>query len=147
MSLPKVSVIIINWNGLADTAECLESLRRIAYPNYETIVVDNDSSGDDAQILQERFGESIRLIASPENLGFAGGANLAIREAIDRGDEYVLLLNNDVTVHPQFLDELVRAAEELPDAAALCPKIYFHDRPDIICSTGGRVNAWAGTAQ
>ncbi len=144
--LPKVAVIVINWNGLADTTECLESLQGIAYPNCETVVVDNGSSGDDAQILLERFGESIRLIASPENLGFAGGANLAIREAIDRGVEYVLLLNNDVTVDSRFLDELVRAAEELPDAAALCPKIYFHDRPTVICSTGGRVNLWAGTA-
>ena len=59
---PKVAVIIINWNGLADTAECLESLRGIAYPNYETIVVDNGSSGDDVRVLQERFGESVELI-------------------------------------------------------------------------------------
>jgi GT2 family glycosyltransferase len=144
---PKVTVVILNWNGLADTSECLESLRAIAYPNYQTIVVDNGSSGDDAQVLQERFSDSIRLIASPENLGFAGGCNLAIREALTEGADYMLLLNNDVTVDPQFLDELVRAAEGLPDAAALCPKIYFHDRPSVICSTGGRVNPWAGTAR
>ena len=144
---PKLAVIILNWNGLADTVECLESLRGIAYPNYETIVVDNGSSGDDVRLLRERFGEQIRIIASPDNLGFAGGANLAIREAIGRGDEYVLLLNNDVTVDSRFLDELVRAAEERPDAAALCPKIYFHDRPAVICSTGGRVSPWAGAAR
>jgi GT2 family glycosyltransferase len=144
---PKVAVVIINWNGLADTSECLESLRTIPYPNYQTIVVDNGSSGDDAQILQEHFGDSIRLIASPENLGFAGGCNLAIREALAGGADYVLLLNNDVTVDPRFLDELVWAAEGLPDAAAVCPKIFFHDRPTIICSTGGRVNPWAGTAR
>jgi len=147
MSLPKVAIVIVNWNGLADTTECLESLQRIAYPNYETIVVDNGSSGDDVRLLRERFGDSVHLIACGENLGFAGGANLAIREAMNRGDDYVLLLNNDVTVDPQFLDGLVRAAEGRPDAAALCPKIYFHDRPTVICSTGGRVNAWAGAAQ
>jgi hypothetical protein len=147
VSLPKVTVIIINWNGLADTTECLESLRGIAYPNYRTIVVDNGSSGDDVRLLRERFGDSIRLIASPDNLGFAGGANLAIREALADGADYVLLLNNDVTVDQQFLDELVRAAEERPDAAALCPKIYFRDRPAVICSTGGRVNPWAGAAR
>ena len=145
--LPRVAVIIINWNGLADTTECLESLRGIAYPNYETIVVDNGSTGDDVPVLQERFGDSVHLIASGENLGFAGGCNLAIREALAGGADYVLLLNNDVTVDPKFLNEMVRAAEELPGAAAVCPKIYFHDRPTVICSTGGRVNAWAGTAQ
>ncbi len=144
---PKVTVIVLNWNGLTDTCECLESVRIITYPNYETIVVDNGSSGDDVRLLLERFGEQIRIIASPENLGFAGGANLAIRETINRGDDYVLLLNNDVTVDQKFLNEMVRAAEELPDAAALCPKIYFRDRPKVICSTGGRVNPWAGAAR
>jgi GT2 family glycosyltransferase len=143
----KVAVVILNWNGLADTSECLESLQAIAYPNCETIVMDNGSSGDDARVLRERFGDSIRLIASRENLGFAGGCNLAMREALAKGADYLLLLNNDVTVDTQFLDELVRAAEGLPAAAALCPKIFFHDRPTIICSTGGRVNPWAGTAR
>lgn len=146
-SSPKVAVVILNWNGLADTSECLESLRAIAYPNYETIVMDNGSSGDDARVLQERFSDFVHLIASPENLGFAGGCNLAMREALAKGADYVLLLNNDVTVDPRFLDELVGAAQGLPDAAALCPKIYFHDRSTVICSTGGRVNPWAGTAR
>ena len=143
----KVTIVVVNWNGLADTTECLESLQGIAYPNYEAIVVDNGSSGDDAQLLQERFGDSIRLIVSPENLGFAGGANLAIREALAGDADCVLLLNNDVTVDPEFLDGLVEAAERLPRAAAVCPKIYFHDESTVICSTGGRVNPWAGTAR
>jgi hypothetical protein len=144
---PKVAVVVINWNGLADTTECLESLRGIAYPNYETIVVDNGSSGDDVRVLRERFGDSVHLIASGENLGFAGGCNLAIREALAGAADYVLLLNNDVTVDPMFLNEMVRAAKELPDAAAVCPKIYHHDRPNVLQSTGGRVNSWAGTAR
>ena len=146
-SLPKVAIIVVNWNGLADTSECLDSLQALTYPNHRTIVVDNGSSKDEAWALQERFGDSIRVIASEENLGFAGGCNIGIRHALEDGVDYVLLLNNDVTVDPQLLDALVRAAGELPDAAALCPKIYFHDRPTVICSTGGRVNVWAGTAQ
>ena len=144
---PKVTLVVLNWNGLADTSQCLDSLRRITYPSLETIVVDNGSSGDDARALRERFGDSARVIASPENLGFAGGCNLAMREALAGDADYVLLLNNDVTVDRRFLDELVRAAEGLPDAAALCPKIYFHDRPTVICSTGGRLNPWAGAAR
>ena len=144
---PKVAVVILNWNGLADTSECLDCLGAVTYPNFQTIVVDNGSSGDEARALQERFGDCARVIASPENLGFAGGCNLAMREALAEEPDYVLLLNNDVTVDRRFLDELVRAAEGLPDAAALCPKIYFHDRPTVICSTGGRLNPWAGAAR
>ena len=144
---PKVTLVVLNWNGLADTSECLDCLGAVTYPNYQTIVVDNGSFGDDAKALRERFGDSARVIASPENLGFAGGCNLAMREALAGDADYVLLLNNDVTVDRRFLDELVRAAEGLPDAAALCPKIYFQDPPNVICSTGGRVNPWAGAAR
>ena len=50
---PSVAVIVINWNGVADTSECLESVRSITYPSYETIVIDNGSSGDDARVLEE----------------------------------------------------------------------------------------------
>jgi len=145
--LPKTAIIVLNWNGLADTCECLNSLRTITYPNRDIIVVDNGSSGDDAQVLQERFSDFIGMIVSPENLGFAGGCNLGIRQALALGADYVLLLNNDVTVDPSFLAEMVRAAEELPDAAALCPKVYFYDRPTVICSTGGRVHPWVGAAR
>ncbi len=144
---PRVAVIILNWNGLADTCQCLESLRAVTYPNYDIVVIDNGSSGDDARVLQEKFPDSIRLIASPHNLGFAGGCNLGIRQALAAGADYVLLLNNDVTVDPPFLGEMVRAAESLPDAAALCPKVYFSDRPTVICSTGGRVYPWLGAAR
>ena len=144
---PSVAVIVINWNGVADTSECLESVRGITYPSYKTIVIDNGSSGDDACVLEERFGDTTQLIVSEKNLGFAGGCNLGIRHALATDADYVLLLNNDVVVQPTFLEELVRAAEGLPDAAVLCPKIYFHDHPTVICSTGGRVNPWAGTAR
>ncbi len=146
MDRPKVTVVIINWNGLADTSECLESVRTIMYPNYQTIVIDNGSPADDAHVLGERFGDSMHLIASEKNLGFAGGCNIGIRYALGRGADYVLLLNNDTVVDPAFLSGLVQAAEEIPDGAAFCPKICYYDRPRVIHSTGGRVNAWMGRA-
>jgi hypothetical protein len=144
---PQVFTVILNWNGLADTRECLESLRRIDYPNYRTIVVDNGSEDAEATALRSEFGDSIELIESPANLGFAGGMNLGIRQALERGADYVLLLNNDTTVDPGFLSELVSAVDALDDAAAACPKAYYYDEPEIIYSTGGSVNLWTGTAR
>ena len=107
---PKVSIIILNWNGLKDTIECLESLKKISYPSYEVIVVDNASQGNDTDILEEKYKNRIKLIKNKENLGFTGGNNVGIRQAIEDKSEYVLLLNNDTTVEPDFLEEITKTA-------------------------------------
>jgi len=62
LSRPKVSIIVLNWNGLKDTIECLESLKKITYPNYGVIVVDNGSEGNDADVLEERYKDYIKVI-------------------------------------------------------------------------------------
>ena len=71
MSHPTVSIIVLNWNGLKDTMECLESLKKITYPNYNVIVIDNGSEGDDAKILTEKFGDYVHIIQNDKNYGFA----------------------------------------------------------------------------
>lgn len=144
---PRVAIVILNWNGVQHTLACLRSLKRITYPNYEIIVVDNASQGDDVAILRQASGGGIRIIENDRNYGFAGGANIGIRQALERGAEFVLLLNNDTMVDPAFLTELVQAFHRLPQAAAVCPKIYHWDRPGVIQSTGGRVSLWRGRAR
>jgi len=144
---PHVSVVILNWNGLGDTRECLQSLRSVSYANRRVIVVDNGSQGGEATALREEFGDAIHLIESETNRGFAGGANIGIRQALEQRADYVLLLNNDTIVDPAFLSERLRAARSLPDLAAACPRTYFYDRPEVIYSTGGSVNIWTGTAR
>ena len=145
-SQPLVFTIILNWNGLADTRECLRSLKSVDYSNNHVVVVDNGSEGAEAAALRAEFGDSIHLIENPTNLGFAGGANAGIRFALENSADYVLLLNNDTTVDPAFLSELVAKTEARSDAAALCPKAYYHDEPEVIYSTGGNVNLWTATA-
>jgi len=143
---PKVSIIILNWNGLADTIECLQSLREVVYPNYSVIVVDNASRGDDVRILRERFGDYIQVIPNDKNYGFAKGNNVGIRYATEKGTDYVLLLNNDTTVDPEFLTEMVTVAEADKEIGIVCPKIYFYDRPDVACFDGGlKISLWWGT--
>ncbi|MFQ5472790.1 MAG: glycosyltransferase family 2 protein [Dehalococcoidia bacterium] len=144
---PLVSVVILNWNGIADTRECLESLKSVSYPHMRIILVDNGSENDEAGKLDSEFGEMAELIRSDENLGFAGGANLGIRQAMDDGAEYVLLLNNDTIVDPEFLSRMVDSVRPLPDFAAACPTAYFHGQRDVIYSTGGSVSLWRGSAR
>ncbi|MGQ9628534.1 MAG: glycosyltransferase family 2 protein [Anaerolineae bacterium] len=146
MTYPKVSIIILNWNGLEDTVECLESLKKITYPNYEVIVVDNGSQGDDVRALRERYRDYIHIIQNEKNYGFARGNNVGIRYALDKGTDYVLLLNNDTVVAPDFLDVLVGAAQSDERIGIACPRIYRYSQPEKVCFDGGaRVHLWWGT--
>jgi len=144
---PLVSIVILNWNSLEDTRECLRSVRRIAYSNRRIIVVDNGSAAPEAAALRDEFGDALAVIESETNLGFAAGANLGIRHALENRAEYVLLLNNDTIVDPTFLTALVGGAESRGDGAAYCPKTYFYAQPEMIYSTGGSVSAWTATAR
>jgi glycosyltransferase involved in cell wall biosynthesis len=80
-SLPKISIIILNWDNYYDTAECLRSLRSIDYPNYQLVLVDNGSSDGSADRLKKDFAE-IDLIKNESNLGFAEGNNIGIKHAL-----------------------------------------------------------------
>ena len=147
MNHPKVSIITVNWNGLDDTKECLESLKKLNYPDYEVIVVDNGSGGNDAQVLKDKFGDYIQLIRNDKNYGFGEGFNTGIRYAVANSQpKYILIINNDVVVHPALLDELVRVAEGDEQIGIVGPKIYYYDyegRKDIIWSAGGKIERWA----
>jgi hypothetical protein len=125
---PKVSIILLNWNGLEDTTECLESLKRITYPNYEVIVVDNGSRGNDAEVLQEKFGNYVHLIKNDRNYGFSGGNNIGIRYVLNNSSpDYILLLNNDTVVDTNFLTEMVKVAERDSSIGMAGAKIYCYD--------------------
>ncbi|MBM3156029.1 MAG: glycosyltransferase family 2 protein [Chloroflexi bacterium] len=137
----KVSIIILNWNGLDDTVGCLQSLKEITYKNYNIIVVDNGSKGNDAEILKSKFGEYIHIIENDRNYGFAGGCNIGIRYAMRNFEpDYILLLNNDTTVAPDFLSEMVNVAESDPSFGIAGAKIYFYHEPNKIQAIGGQIN-------
>jgi GT2 family glycosyltransferase len=140
MGLPKVSIIILNWNGLNDTIECLESLKRIVYPNYEVIVVDNASSGKDVEILNKKFKNYMKLIKNDKNYGFAEGNNIAIRKIIKDGkSKYVLLLNNDTTVDKNFLNELIETAEGNNRIGVVGSKILYYYDKNKVWFSGGKI--------
>ncbi|GAG89310.1 unnamed protein product, partial [marine sediment metagenome] len=112
MNQPKVSIITLNWDGLEYTIECLASLKKITYPNYEVIVVDNGSKGNDAQVLEEKFGDYIHIIKNDMNYGSRGGVNIGMRYFLNNSNsDYLLLLDNDTVVDPEFLTEMVKVAE------------------------------------
>lgn len=131
-SYPLVSIITVNFNQTNVTREFLASLESITYPAFEVIVVDNGSKDSSITDLQVEF-PWIHLMFTHQNLGFAGGNNVAIRVA--KGD-YILLINNDTEVTPGFLEPLVRTFEQKPDAGLVSPKIIYFNRDERIQYVG-----------
>lgn len=138
LSQPKVIIIVLTWNRLSDTMECLESVKKLAYPNYEIMVIDNGSTDGSAEAIATRHPE-ITLIKNESNLGYAAGNNRGIEKALRMGCDYVFLLNNDTTIDAACLDELVNSAESDSRIGAAGPKIYLHQKPSLIWYAGGDI--------
>ncbi len=129
--LPKVSIITVNFNQEEVTCAMLESLRHITWPNTEIFVVDN-ASANNCDIIKQRYPE-INLIKSETNLGFAGGNNLAIRQATGN---YILLLNNDTIVTPGFIEPMLDSFARNTDAGIVSPKIVFYYSEGLVQYAG-----------
>ena len=122
MDTIQLSIITINYNGLKDTCELIETLP-LEEKSIEVIVVDNASTQDEANVIKERYPQ-VKVIRSKENLGFAGGNNLGIKAAQGK---YLFFLNNDTLFRPQTSDfrPLITRLESSPKIGMVCPKIKF----------------------
>ena len=125
---PKVVVILLNWNGLADTLECVAPLRRLNDPNYQVVIVDNGSGGNDVQILMREAPEC-HVIENGRNEGFSEGNNIGVRYGLAEGADYFLILNNDTLVAPELLDILVGTSVQDREIAIVAPRIDYYDEP------------------
>ncbi len=128
---PLVSIITVNYNQAAVTADLLRSLSCLHYRHFEMIVVDN-ASVEPSVFLKDEF-PFITYVASKENSGFAGGNNLGLRYA--KG-EFVFFINNDTEVTPDLVDTLVHHLRQNPSCGMACPKIKFFQQPDTIQYAG-----------
>ncbi len=145
----KTIAVTVNWNRVEDTLACIASLRAQRPVPPQVIVVDNGSSDDSVAQLRATVPE-VMLIPSKRNLGFSGGYNLGIQQALALGATHVLIINNDAILAPNALATLLQYAA--PDVGALSPVIY-HALPNrVIWSLGGRThpltleksNSWVG---
>ena len=136
---PLVYIIVLTWNGKKDTIECLNSLRRVKYPNFKVLVVDNASSDGTEETIKLEF-DTIEYIKNKENLRFAGGNNVGIEYSLCRNADYILLLNNDTIVDEYFLNELIITAESDPQIGMVGPKIYYYSERNRIWYAGGRID-------
>ncbi len=142
---PLVTIVIVVWNGLEDTLECLRSLDADRYENKGVLVVDNGSSDGTAERIQQE-GFQVSVLSCPLNLGFTGGNNVGLAEARRRGAKYAFLLNNDTTLQPDALSRLVEAAEIRGASGLLSPVVHYHDSPEEVWFSGARLTLYRGEA-
>ena len=133
---PSVWIIVLNWNRPQDTLQCVSSLRLLDYPSYRILIVDNGSTDDSVEQFRELTG--VELLVSEENAGFGVGNNLGIEYALAHGAEYTLLLNNDTTVSPSLISNLVRIAEADAQIGIVGPTIYYAGDPSQVWFSGMR---------
>jgi GT2 family glycosyltransferase len=134
-----VYIIILNWNGWRDTVECVESCKKLSYPVFRILIVDNGSTDDSETKIRQHFPD-IEFLQTGANLGFAEGNNVGIRYALGQGASYVWLLNNDTIVDAESLVALVRLAENDMHVGMVGSKIVYHAAPKMLWFAGAVLN-------
>lgn len=132
---PHVVSVVLNWNGRDDTLRCLESLAATTWPAHTILLVDNASADGTCEAVRDRFPE-VRVVRNAENLGFAGGNNVGLREALALEANFAFVVNNDTVVEPACIELLVEEAQRLEPVGAVCPLIVFEEPRDTIWFAG-----------
>ncbi len=135
---PRVAVVILNHNGKRLAERCLQSVFASTYPHKDVILVDNASTDDSVAYLHTRFPD-LHSVRNTENLGVTGGRNQGFREAIQRGTDYVLSLDNDAYIDAHFIHAILQVAQCEARIGVLGPKAYDADAPHLIQCAGGRI--------
>lgn len=131
-----IYVLVLNWNGWHDTLDCLASLDRLHDQEHHVLVIDNGSSDGSAARLRAARPD-VEIVEIGENLGFGGGNNCGIRIALERGADFVWLLNNDTVVDPGALEALIDEARRSEDIGLVASLILRREQPEIIQAWGG----------
>lgn len=137
--IPKVTVVIPHYNGENILRRCLKSLLATHFDGFKILIVDNGSQDNSIRMVKTEFPE-VEVIESRKNLGYAGGCNLGIRSS---DSKYVVLLNNDTTVEPDWLTLLIKMMEKDNRIAAVQPKILSIQHPeqfDYCGAAGGEID-------
>lgn len=141
VNMPKIGIVISNYNGWRDTRVCLESLRHQTFRDFEVILLDDASTDDSVQQLSGMLDDNVVFLPQTRNQGFAAINNLGIRRALADGADWVMLLNNDTACAPDMLETLLR---QTPPDGVSCPKMLFMDPPDEIWFAGGTLDRKTG---
>jgi len=140
-SAPLIYIVVLHWKDDLRTQTLLRSLQQVSYSNFRVLVVDNGSQNGSIERLRSEF-PAYDFIVNESNLGFSRGCNRGIRVAQANAADYVLLLNNDMEVEPDFLNAAVAVGENDHSIGLVTGKILFGDRRNVIWQAGGRIDGF-----
>lgn len=140
-----VAIVLVNWNSYAVTNDCIQSLYQISYPNYQIIVTDNGSTDGSGAAL-EKDHPTATVLYNEKNTGFTGGNNTGLVYAIEQGYDYIMMLNNDTFVEPNFLEPLVAYMDAHPNTGIIQPRIHFNHNRNLLWDGGSYFSKWLGYA-
>lgn len=144
-SLPRVSVVVLNYNRQFALLECIASLKASTYRNFDLLVVDNRSRDKSLEMLRKEHPDVAYTLA-PANLGYAGGMNFGLRIALKQNPKYMFMLNSDTYVDPNAMAHLVEAMDAHPRAALANGTFLYYDEQDKIWYAGGEIVSWRASA-
>ena len=145
MPSPSVIVTILNFNRASETVECVKSLQACHFKSFAIVIVDNGSTDRSVELLRSEL-KDVEIVSTGRNLGYTGGVNYSVTEARKKNPTYILVINNDTVVEPDFLNYLVDAMESNKNAAAAGGTIYYHYDKTKVWYAGGRLIPWRGLA-
>jgi len=134
-----LAIIILNWNGISDTLDCISSVKKNSFKDFQIIVADNGSADNSIDIIKTEYPE-VTIIDNKKNLGFAEGNNRAIDYAINNSFKFIFLLNNDTTIDQHCLRSLMLSYASLPTDSILGCKICYSTDKEKIWHFGSKWN-------
>lgn len=145
MDKVKVGIIVLNWNGKEKTLSCLKSLEKITttQAQVQVLVIDNNSTDDSVSQIKKDFPH-LELLVNDQNYGYSGGNNVGIQKLLNKDTDWVLLLNNDTVVEPDFLDNLLKFATSRDKIGIVGPMLKFKRGFEVFYDLGGSVNPLFG---
>ncbi len=129
-------IVICNYNKCDYVLGCIQSVLESKTDDYDLYVVDNASTDDSVEKIQELYGDRLNLIVNEENLGGSGGFNTGIRKVVSAGYKYVWCLDNDVLVDEEALTYLVKFLDEHEETGMVGSKVYHMENPDYVQQFG-----------
>lgn len=130
-----VTVVVVNWNGIKDTIECLDSLMCLDYDRFNIIVVDNGSCDGSGDIIKHKYPD-VLVIRNEDNLGYTEANNIGIRYALNNGAEYICILNNDTIVDKHFISTAIAAFNKYNNVGMVGPKILSYHKRNVLWYAG-----------